>query len=37
MVLIWFLHLQWEKTTEKGGNVSDYLLITGVNEVCEGC
>lgn len=25
-----------DRKTE-GGNVSDYLLITRVNEVCEGC
>lgn len=26
-----------EKTERQKGNVSDYLLIKRVNEVCEGC
>lgn len=38
MLLISFYHLKGEKKTEKErGNVSDYLLIKRVNEVCEGC
>lgn len=38
LALILFYHLKGDKKTEKErGNVSDYLLIKGVNEVCEGC
>lgn len=38
MLLILLHYLKGYKTTEKErGNVSDYLLIKGVNEVCAGC
>lgn len=39
MLSILFLHVKRQKRTERqrGGDVSDYLLIKRVNEVCEGC
>lgn len=37
MLLILFFHLKGGEKDRKRGNVSDYLLIKGVNEVCESC